>query len=546
MAIVSSYINNAVQQTLVSRIDYWEHKKSKIWSRVAQTSDGLVPRDWGQDWRLRKLFKVGIGGTVGVGQMQPNTVFLGTDSATNANFGILGVSAGEVGLNPNNSTTPQYYVYQQPLSKLKGLMTVEQELTRLEKVDATKAKVCEDTIEGTAEKLGIYKSNLFWAETDTLALRGGTYTATLEGAVLAKIQVTGADVTIADGAASAALTITGGSIARFEDALEVDVICSSGGSNDVMVRVNPADSPLFISGVDPLANALKLVNVTGGAVTLVGSTNSGITPNYVFLVPHKALDNQSWSATTAAATITLTANTTFVPQTAYGIERVLKGSGSLFGTSASHATASAASNSIDLSRYPKYRSYVYDAGGNALDETFLLQLTARLEQAGYNDEERPNEWWTNPGVSSGFIGAQDGLYVYQRNGQKVDINAGFSNAEGFEFQGFGGPCRLMTDRYIGEKKLYGTNNSDGKAFQQIQPPRMPGTKSGEGFMGAVEFLNPSRGYNDIWAPVRKVVSSVAYDSTLMGADFFMPYQLLPNSFRGMLVYNIGTSMAPVA
>lgn len=541
---VAAYINTAVQQTLMSKIDEWECKKSKIWSRVAQTSDGLVPRDWGQDWLLRKLFRTGIGGTVGVGQMQPNNVFLGPDSATSANFGILGSSSGEIGLNPNNSTTPQYFTYQQPLSKLKGLMTIDQELLRLEKIDATKAKVCEDTISGCAEKLGIYKSNVFWAETEDVVTKSSTYTAKLEGCVLGKIAIAGADVTVADGAASAALTITGGSIARFEDGMEVDIIGVT-ATNHQIQRVNPADSPVFISSVNPLANSLKLVNVTGGAIVLVGSTNSGVTPTYVYLVPHKALDNQAWSATTAAATITLGASTTYVPQTAYGIERVLKGSGGLFGTSAAYATASTPSNSIDLSRFPKYRSYVNNAGGNSLDETFALQLTARLEQAGYNDEERPNEWWCCPGVTSAFLGAQDGLYVFQRNGQKVDINAGWSNAEGFGFQGYGGPVSIMTDRYVGDGKIYGTNVTGGKAFQQIQPPRLPDSRSSSGFMGSVEFLNPARGYTDIWAPVRRVVSSVAYDSTLMGADFFMPYQLLPNSFRGMLIYNVGTSLAAV-
>lgn len=558
MAIVSDFVNNSIQQTLDPRIHYWDCNLSKIWRRAIQSSSDLVG-SWGQGWVLRKIFMRGIGGVVAAGQMQSQGTLLASDNTVAPNFGILGKTAGQWAPGPDTSTTPQFFQYQVPLYKLMGNMTMELELRRQELIDATKSRITQATIDGAAKQLSLFKCNSFWAETAVLPTKSSTYSATFEGGVIGSF-VTAADITLTGAGAAdsitSGLTLTSGSIGRFYEGQQVDVICAN-GTNSRFVRVNAQEEPFFIARVDPLANKIWLLNRNRGGTTwtIYGDSTTGLTNNPVLITPFRAFANQTWlvggsPSTAANAYIDLStpaANTTYLPQLAFSIERFLKNSGGLLGTGTSHATSSSPSNSIDLAKFPDYKSYVVDAGGNALDESYLFGLTARLEQAGYTLEDLPDEFWGSPGVMTAFTEALNGLFVYQRNGERVDVQAGYDHPDGLTFRGFGGDYTIQTDRFVGNQKVYGVKG--GKNFMEIGPPQMQGALSGPGgFTGRVEFLGRAFGYNDIWYSVAGDGTSggapTGVQTTLLNAPFFYPYQMWMDSMRGAKITNVGVSFGP--
>lgn len=550
---MATAFDNAIQQTLDKRVHYWQDNLSSKFRSLVR-GGGDVVGQWGQGYVLRKKLRRGLGGAVAAGPMQNQSVLMGTADTVAPNFGILGKTAGQWAPPVDAGVHPDYFQFQVPLYKASGFVgPIELELKRLAAEDMTKAQIIMDIMDGSAEQMARFNVNSFWAETKAVATKSSTYTATLEGCVLGAFATGADDITIKGDLSANSLkgpyTLTDGAIARFREGMQVDVICAT-GTNHQIQRVNAADLPLFIGRVDPLGNKIWLLNRNraDGDNVIKGDTATGLTGGKAYLTPWKALDNQAWSAATAAATITLSANTTFLPQLPFALERFLKSSGGLLGTGTTHATASAPSNSIDLAKFPDYKSYVIDAAGVALDETFLLGLAARLQVAGYTQESMPNEFIVEPGAITGFAGALDGLFVHQRQGETIDIKAGMKDPDRVSFNGMGGKIDLIQDRFVGMNKAYGTR--DG-SLQEIGPTRLPGAGSGPGgYPSRAEFWAQAiPGNNSIWISVwgdgTTGGAPTGEITTMIRAPYFYPIQYWTENLRGALITNVGTSYGAV-
>ena len=552
-----SPVNNAIEETLEPRIMSNAHALSRCFRRVAPNiaNDGSVQKpDFSQDWYLRRLFMTGLAGAFKFGQMSPGSAYVDSTTLTTSkpNFNILGENAADTWQGPNQSTSPTYFQYFTPLSKGIGNMHAELEFIRTDQMNANKAALLSHIVDGAARKVALFMCNAFLAETATLTCQGGRI-ATFEACVLGSFDP-GAGVTFSGTLDNAnnvqTYTLVTGAVRRFQEGQEVDLIACV-GTNHRWQRLNPAASPVHVNISNGGADTITLINTTGGDITIPANTVGGGTTNYVLIVPHGALSNQTFAAATANQSIGADVNasgTTYISVLPFGVERFLKNSGGLCGTSANFVTTSTPTNSIDLARFPDYKSYV-ESLGSALDEQILIRRAARCDYAGLTDDNMWDEAWMTPGAFASYFDSLDGFYNWERNGRRVDVSKqGTGSSIGFS--ALGKEYSIETDPFIGKGKLYGliTRNSN---IKMQQPPRIPGTRSGAGLPSGVEFVVPklNPGANDIWQGAKIVNSSgsntsAGATSSLLEAPFWFPYQVMFDNMRGMKLTDITETMGP--
>lgn len=523
----NTMLNNAVEQTLTPTVDYAMSMTSKAFRRIGMDSSSVdFSPVYGQGWLVTKIFSTGKAGAFQWGPMNKAANNLIAGDGTNINFNVLGASTQDTWPSADVTTSPAYYQWQCTLGKAKGNIILNAEMLRTNELTAAKMDILSDTIKTAAEKVAHHVCSSFFCETETFTTTSG-HVGTLEGCVLAQVEYT-SSLSVAAYTADSARTLSTGSIRRFQESMECDLLIAD-ASTDTLIRVNAASTPVFVSIVDGLANTVLIVNGSGS--TISHTYGAG---DKMFLIPHKALDNQGWSATTAGATLTLGASTTYYPQMPFNLERILKGSGTILG----YGTTSLTSG-IDLARFPRYRSYVQVASG-PLDERSLFDWAARLERAR-GLEYAPDEFWTSEGVLSGLTDNLDGYYTWDRNGETVKANLGFDDT--IRFSAFGKTFSILGESYVGQGKLYGVITRN-KNWKRHVPPRVPGSTSGRGFDRGIEFIVPlvNPGTNDIWQGVK---SSGGATTDQLECPFWLPYNIVPDNTCGMKVSNLTESIGAV-
>lgn len=524
----NTMLNNAVEQTLTPTIDYALWASCKAFKRIGMDSSSVdFSPVYGQGWLIRRIISSGQAGAFQWGPMNTSSTNLIASDGTNTNFNILGASTQDTWPSADITTTPAYFQWTASLVKAKGQIIINAEMTRTAELTAAKMDIFADTIKSAAEKVANHVCSAFFCETvDNITTSSG-YTATLEGCVLAEITYT-SSLSVAAYTADSARVLLSGSIARFRDSMECDLLIAD-ASTDTLIRVNAAATPVFVSIVDGLANTVLLLNGSGSTISHTFGTG-----DRMFLVPHRALDNQGWSATTAGATLTLAASTTYYPQMPFNIERIYKASGTIMGTGTTSITSG-----ISLSQFPRHRSYVQAASG-PLDERSLFDWCARLERAR-GIEYSPDEFWTTEGVLSGLTDNLDGYYTWSRNGEDVKMNLGFEDT--ISFSAFGKKFSILGERYVGIGKLYGmvTRNRNWKRHV---PPRLPGSTNGRGFDRGIEFIVPlvNPGTSDIWQGAK---SSTGQTTDQLECPFWLPYNIIPDMFCGMKITGLQESIGAV-
>jgi hypothetical protein len=510
-----------VRETMAPQIDYYERELSPFFKNKIATSAGVMPTKlggWGRNWEIIKTFRTGVSGTFGWADVDPvGNVALhpGIDSPSdpNPNFQVFGTSAYQTWPSAAKTTAPAYFNWKFGLCRGKGNVHFPAELLRIDAMDAAIGEQYGALIDGCAELVAMTQCNAFHAESVTPA--GATYP--LDGIIGA---VSAADFDLTDNLwpinTASDCTLTMGSIRRFAEGMPVDLYYVS-STTAYKMNDNSDDLPVWVNIADAYGDKVTLFHTGAGSGTSDGidSGNSGNFPTSgtIYLVQRG----------TYAENVDLSAATS--PRLPYGWERVLKSSGTLYGTT---------SGSIDLARHPWFRSYVIDNVGATLDETLFLEYLARIFYAR-SFSMAPDEFWMTPGVFNSYItNGLEGVYFYERNGERVTLDQGVAGTPDsmMKFSAFGKTFSIGVDPFIGKGKCFGVVSKNNN-WKKYVPPKLKGAGSKEGFDQSVEWLVPvvNPGANGIFQGTK---TSGGETTDLMEAPFSYFSQWVPDVLPGIV------------
>jgi hypothetical protein len=522
---------NIVKETMVPRIDYHMGELSPTFRKIIKDSNSVAKDDWGRNWIVKKTFRTGLAGAFRFGPMEEGGTLLShtTDDALGSdvypNFTIRGQVSQAGWPGPDASPSPGFFNWKFSLTKGKGNIFSTIDLRRIESLNATIGSEFTAMMDAAAEHVALTCCNSFFAEDYT----GQTNPAP---GTLAKFESPGSG-TIADNSVnSSALVLTGGSIRRLADGQPVDLYHDDGGTWTRLNTGTGSEGALFVHIVDPLANAVNFINITGTAVTWPGSGD-------VYIVPHRAYTTAAGSDTTALGSASPTC---YLP---YGIESTLRSTGYLFGTS------DALNNAIDLAQHPHFKSYVQSVGG-VIDEDQFRRYISRCMHA-YGGRYVPETFIMQEGVLNGIIDGVSGMFTIERNGTPLTLNQGYNQIGDAEvvFHAFGKKFSLVSDSFVGKGKVYGVHMRNGNWKKHV-PPRLTNAATNQVFDQGLEFVAPLiTGGSSIWMGVNSASSMqpgyvpASQITNQLQAPFYYPYQIMPDVIPGMKLTDVQGDLGPV-
>jgi hypothetical protein len=185
---------------------------------------------------------------------------------------------------------------------------------------------------------------------------------------------------------------------------------------------------------------------------------------------------------------------------------------------------------IDVRNFGQYKSYVPSAISAALTESLLNR------HVGFFYESFPGKkldtGLTTMGVLLGFIdnldgyvsgsNSQDGRYRYDRQGQAVEVEAGW---ESFKYRFASRPLDIYTSTYAASGTFYAGKMKNG-AITRYVPPPIPGAKVDSRFGQEVEFIGSlgGVGYQGIFL---HALASNGAVSDFVQAPFVRRWQTMP-------------------
>ncbi len=549
-------LDEVIKETMENKVDKFAGGFSSFWRDLTRSDQNVETADWGRSYIIKKTFRKGLAGAFHWGNtLASGTTALAPDDAltspTKPNFGIFGRAAQQGWPGPDVATTVGYFNWQIGLAKAYGNLFIPLEVKRAASLSSSIANQANHTVEATAEHVARNLCNAFMAE--TVVCTGTTYDATLDGVVIGEIDLS-TSIALAS-AGSAEVTLIGGSIRRFFDGMPLDIILWD-KSADTLYWINCHNAagtivqestvPFYCQQVDSLANTMQIVNITGKIRSLLTTSTATDIPDVAagdraFLIPHKALMGLSWANSTSLQTcgiIVVGADTSYHSNMPVGVERILKSSGTLYGSGFGAATSTTAG--IDLTRHPEFKTYEVSVGA-ALDEGTLIRLAARLEHAR-GSYAAPDSFYCSEGVFASLVDNLDVVHQMERNGKAINVELGVD--EGAMFRAFGRVYALKTDSFLGVGKLYGVVQRNNN-WKRYVPPKCPGTQTHAGFDGGVEFVVPAlTGGNSIFQGVKTTGTSPAYPSAagqttdMLEAPFWMLYQIVPDVLPGLKLTDI--------
>lgn len=524
-------LQKAVEETLTPMIDSYEQELSPTYKMIFRDSGGVTRDNWGRNWILKKVFKTGLAGAYKYEAMDSGLTTMNTSTSSNdPNFNIYGTSAQTYWQGPDETTQPGYFNYDCGLIKGVGNLHVPAELMRVDQMDASLTDQLGAIIEGTARRVSLHNVVTFLSEAPSIS--GSVNTKKVPGiiATISSDEFAAVGSTIANGAVESGLSLSGGSIRRFEEAQEIDLYYID--TDDLIlandgVSAGVAASGLYVNVADPLAGTIDIINRTGGTVTIPASGTT------VYVVQHGTYGDD----------ITLSTDTPMEDvKLPYSLEMLQASSGEILGSSGS--------NTLDTDRHPWAKSYIQTHTG-ALSETALLQYLSRVEYAKGN-QLKFDLAVTTPGVFVGYVeNGVEGFYTYERNDAPLKLNQGYTQMDDTDIvmNAFGRKLRIRCDSFVGKGKLYGLVTAN-RNWKKHVPPRLRNAGSRGGtFDAGIEFmapvLHPGNG-GSIFAPVYGTTSSYYGQlASMLQAPFWYPYQILPDKLPSLQINGITESMGPV-
>ena len=147
---------------------------------------------------------------------------------------------------------------------------------------------------------------------------------------------------------------------------------------------------------------------------------------------------------------------------------------------------------VNLDNYPQLRS-IEAAVSDSLTEALLDQYFGSFDDA-YAGWVELDTILTTGGVTREFVYQLEDTGVFQRNGQKMKVNAGFSEVQ-YSYNGRN--MTWMISRFCPAGYLYGLKLGDNNITRYV-PPRVPGTGSQSGFDGDIQWFSPLGGSSGIF------------------------------------------------
>jgi hypothetical protein len=150
---------------------------------------------------------------------------------------------------------------------------------------------------------------------------------------------------------------------------------------------------------------------------------------------------------------------------------------------------------FNLGNHPQFKSLVAAVNG-VLDEATLNKYVGGFFDA-YGAMYGLDSVMTTTGVLTAYMEAIDGLYRYQRQGERLTLHEGWASMD-YAWQGQ--QFEIMASRYIYPETVYIHKTRD----QNIKRYGLPkyGTQT-SGFPGGIDFVAPLLGSSTIFMPTRQ-------------------------------------------
>ncbi len=470
---LTTSISNAVRELLAPTVETTSKELSRIWRKLVTTNRGVGMDMVGRDWKVKKVFRTGLGGAFRFGQLGAKNML--TDD-TITQFGVYGDNAITVFPGLNETTTPGYVQSTITLVQGEGNLHIPLTLKRAAALGAMIGEPVQAVIQSTAERVAQTRINAFLIEDGSGLL--GTFTV---GGTAFTINGDGDTVTLDAGQSA---------IQRFEDGTQVDIFDSTTNT-----KMNTS-GPVLCGRVNPLGDDFKLFQFEG-TTALLASTQ------YDLVI----WDSGRVSEGTDAADLPTS------------LSEIVVATGTLY--------------NIDLDKYPKRRGYVISNGGAAMDEITLFKIAAR-NRHGRAMPDMIDTYVASEGVWASYIESSDVLYTAERNGATIRVNDGVE--EQMFFSSFGRRYELLADDHITAGTIYGIKVRDDN-FKVYVPPRIPGSTANSMFEGGIEFLGNLLGWTDIFGGAKATGGTADDGKTtdMLEAPFLMPYEIAPDVWGGQKI-----------
>jgi len=453
------------------------------------TREGVAKfSDLSQGYLVRKVLSSGMSGQFRWDAVDQDTM---TDmtAATPARSHTLATRLPDSRYpSPTNLPVPAIIQVSVPLTVGRGTLAFPSEYLRLDNLSPALARYTELVMRGMAKNIALTQANSFFAPANGVIASVNAVTSNKDGNVTTELHC----------------TVDGGRIFQFEDGMLLDFFTNSGGTW-TQKNLNGSGAAVrgVVDGIDWLNGYLRVIFDETLASAVAADDVIILADTYV------------------------NAATDYARKGPLGIEDMLK-----IATTASQYVMSpnnSSSYGFDLSKYPKFGSYVSAISG-VLDEVTLNKIIGTFfEATGITLDTLVttrgviNKYSENPLLYGG-------RQVWQRQGQALQFTSGRGEVDvSYEGQEW----TLQASRFVAPGTLYGFKKSGN--FEIVVPPSLPKAGKKETELGPpIEFVGPSLGYASNFIPV---LSSSTH-TEMVQAPFRMFYQIVCETPQGIKLTSI--------
>jgi hypothetical protein len=488
MSTISDAIELTLEQKIVPTIFEALWELDPIYPMIQRSSMNVVRNsNIGRGWKVQKTWVTGVAGGAKFTSAQGGNVVSGP-----SNFNVYDTPQSFQSV--DETSTPAFIQSNVTLIEHRGNFYLPHQLLRADRLNASIGSVVAQNLKGVGDLLAQQEASLFYsssASTGELADIGDT-SATVANAGSPTVAPTSCMVFTLDGTNS-----TSGRVHRFRGGMMVDLYDSTGATKRNL------GFTLAIDNVDPLANTVTIRRIDGGTFQVATTLNGGVTyagaggDNDIIVIKDS------------------------VNQTPKGLESWI-----------ADGTTVTSFFGIDVRNFGQYKSYVPSAISSALTENVLNKHFAKFFESFPG--KKIDTAITTMGVLIGFIdnldsglqassNASSGRYRYDRNGEAVDVEAGW---EAFKYRFASRPVEIYTSTYAAFGTLYAGKMRNGGIIRYV-PPTIPGAKVDSRFGTEVEFVAPLGGTGGLQGIFKHAHSTAGATTDFVEAPFVRQWNVMP-------------------
>lgn len=491
---------DSISNTLVAEITPTIHESlwelDPVFSMIHNSSKGverITNRGIGKSFKVLKTYRTGVAGGAKFVSATGGNVLSGPQNFNAYDTPRLFQAVDE-------QVAPAFIQASATLIEHRGNIYLPHHILRADQLNASIGSVVAQTMKGVGELLAIQEAATWYTTSPT------TF-------ALADIGDTSVTVSNASGDTSAVNVNLGGTgasgrIHRFKQGQLVDQYSSDG-----LTKRNSTFN-IYVDNVDPLAQTLRLRRVDGGDLQTSTVLNGGVT----------------YAGAGADDDLLIIKDSIGIAPTA--LETMIVDGSVLTSWF-----------DIDVRNFGQFKSHVVSNSSAALTEMSLNR------RAGYFYESLPGRKLdcaiTTMGCILGFIDnldkqaeggltAQSGRFRYDRNGNPLEVDAGF---ESFKYRFAGRPMEIYASTMCASGTFYAGKLKNG-GLKRYVPPPIPGAKVDKRFGVEVEFVGTiggTGGYNGIF---KHAHGSNGATSDFIEAPFVRQWQIMPEQPNFMKISSI--------